>query len=328
MIYTDPAEAAPAFQQRLSAAKRILLLTHINPDGDAIGSQLGLFHTLRELGKQPIALASPPLPSYVLGLPGIEYVTTYSPGMALPEVDLVWLVDTAAIDRIGDISKDHATTLTERPLLIVDHHVTNSGGGQVNLIDPGSASCAELLFRLLRAMQLPVSPAAATCLLMGTYTDTQSFQTSATSSPSLRTAADLLDAGADQHAIVEAVYYAIPLSTIRLTAMALSTIQSEGGLVWATVSREMLAEAGANEDATDDTVKRMQQVEGMRACVLLRERADGTVKISLRSRPGIDVARVAGNWGGGGHTQAAGATLQMGLTEAVEVVLARLREVV
>lgn len=328
MIYTDPGAAAPAFRDALASAERILLLTHVNPDGDAIGSQLGLYHALRALGKQPVALASPPLPSYVLGLPGIEQVATYTPGMALPEVDLIWLVDTAAIDRIGDIYSNHTADLAARPLLIVDHHVTNSGGGQVNLIDPHSASCAELLFCLLRAMQLPISADAATCLLMGSYTDTQSFQTSATNPSSLRAAADMLEAGADQQAIVEAVYFAIPSSTIRLTAMTLSTIRSEGGLVWATITRAMLAAAGADEDAADDTVKRMQQVAGMRVCALLRERTDGTVKISLRSRPGIDVAQVARIWGGGGHTQAAGATLQMGLAEAVEAVLAQLRDVV
>lgn len=326
MIYTDYTAAAPIISEMLARAERILLFSHVNPDGDAIGSMLGVWHSLSAMGKTALPIASSELPSYTLQLPGIEHVQIYQRGTALPESDLIWLMDTATLDRIGPIYADHAAELAVRPLLIVDHHVTNEGEGKLNLIAPQSASCAELLFRLLHAMALPVTPEAATCLLMGVITDTQSFQTSSTNPQSLRATAELLEAGADHQAVVQSVYFSVPSSTVQLTALVLSHLQREDGLVWACVPQSMLQATGASDEATDDTVIRMQRIVGMQVCVLFKERRDGNVKISLRSTPGIDVAAIAKLWGGGGHTQAAGATLYMGLEEAQRQVLPKLRE--
>jgi phosphoesterase RecJ-like protein len=324
-IYTTVHEAAPAFRAAIDGAQRLLLLSHINPDGDAIGSLLGVYHSLRALGKTPIALASSAVPSYTLNLPDAHELLVYQPGGSLPPADLIWLMDTAALARVGRIFHEHEATLTRNPLLIVDHHVTNIGEGRLNLIDPHAASCAELLFRLLRAMDVPVPPQAATCLLMGMTSDTQSFQTSSTNAQSLRSYADLMDAGADHAAVIRAMYFTLPASTVRLSALALSTMHVEDGLLWSTISQAMLAETGAEDEAGDDVVQRMQRVVGMRACVLFKERRDGTVKISLRSTPTLNVALIAQRWGGGGHAQAAGATLEMGLAVAYAEVLPVLR---
>jgi phosphoesterase RecJ-like protein len=324
-FYTHYHEAAPAFCAAIDAAQRILLLSHTNPDGDAIGSLLGVYHSLRAIGKTPIALASSAVPTYTLDLPGAQDLLVYTAGRPLPATDLIWLMDTAALARVGRIYDEHQATLANSPLIIVDHHVTNTGEGRLNLVDAGSASCAELLFRLLRAMELPVPPAAATCLLMGMTSDTQSFQTSSTNAQSLRSYADLLDAGADHAAVIRAMYFAVPASTVRLSALALSAMHVQDGLIWTTIDRAMLAETGAEDEAGDDVVQRMQRVTGMRACVLFKERFDGTVKISLRSTPALSVAAIAQRWGGGGHAQAAGATLAMSLTEAYAEVLPVLR---
>lgn len=325
MIYTDVQTAAPAFRERIDAAKRVLLLTHVNPDGDAIGSLLGAAHALHALGKELICLLASPAPSYCLGLPGAEWLQVYRRGDPLPEADLTWMLDTATPERVGAISEAHLATLLVRPLMITDHHVTNAGGGQVNLIDPGAASNADLLFRLLRAMGLPISPAGATCMYLGTVTDTQSFQTSSTTAQTLQTAAAMIEVGADLRAVVNAVYFSIPESTMRLTSLALSELRREGGLIWASVSQAQQRAARASDEATDDTITRMQRVAGMQICVLLKERHDGTVKISLRCVPGLNVAAIAQTWGGGGHTQAAGATLPMDLKAAEAAVLPLLR---
>ncbi|NTU83083.1 MAG: bifunctional oligoribonuclease/PAP phosphatase NrnA [Chloroflexales bacterium] len=325
MIYTDAAAAAAAFREQIDQARRILLLTHVNPDGDAVGSLLGAAHALRDSGKEPICLLASPAPSYSLILPGAEWLEVYRRGDALPAADLIWMLDTATPDRVGAISEEHGPALLAGPLLITDHHVTNDGGGMVNLIDPSAASTADLLFRLLGAMGQPVSPAAATCLLLGVTTDTQSFQTSSTTPQTLRTSAELLEAGADLRAVINAVYFSIPESTMRLSALALSGLRREGPLFWVTVSQAQLVATGATDEATDDTVQQLQRSAGMRICALFRERVDGTVKLSLRSVPGINVAAIAQTWGGGGHTQAAGATLPMSLAEAPDAVLPLLR---
>lgn len=328
MIYTEVSAAAPAFRTKLAEAHQILLLTHINPDGDAIGSVLGAYHTLKAAGKTPHVLLASPAPSYTLSLPASAAMHVYQRGEALPTYDLIWMLDTASPQRVGLIAEEHHEALLAGPLLITDHHVTNEGAGHLNLIDPQAASNADLLFRLLRAMELPITPAAATCLYFGLTTDTQSFQTSATRPQTLRTAADLLEAGADHRSIIDAIYFNQPLSTTRLSALALAGVQREDGLLWTRVTQAQLAAAEADDEAADDTVGRLQRISGMRACALFKERPDGSVKVSLRSVPGIDVAAVAKRWGGGGHAQAAGATLPMGLDEAEAAVLAVLRELV
>lgn len=326
MLHSDPAAAAPAISDMLAQSQRILLLTHVNPDGDAIGSMLGVWHALQGMGKTAFPLASSSLPTFVDTLPGIEHVEVYTPGTALPEVDVIWMVDTADIARVGAIHDDHAATLSSSPLIIVDHHATNVGQGKVNLVDPAAASCAELVYALLRALDAPVSPEAATCLLMGLSTDTQSFQTSSTHAHTLRIAAELLDAGADQYGVVQKVYFAYPYSTTHLVGLSLSQMQREGSLIWSHISLEMARQTGASDDAYDSVVGMMQRIEGGQLFVLFKERTPDTIKISLRSKPNIDVSEIARLWGGGGHRQAAGATLHMSLEAAQQEVLPVLRQ--
>jgi phosphoesterase RecJ-like protein len=325
-MHTDPAAAAPIIAETVAAANRVLILSHINPDGDAIGSMLGVWHILRGMGKTATPLASSAYPEVAEALPGIEQVQVYQPGMPLPPADLIWMVDTAAPQRVGPLYDEHAAELNHLPLIIVDHHVTNDGLGRVNLVDAQAASCAEVLYRLFREMDVVVTPETATCLLLGLTTDTQSFQTNSTRPDTLRIAAALVEAGADQPAIVQKVYYATPYSTAHMLGLALSQIQREDGLIWTYISREMMQQTHASDSAYDDVTSVMMRIEGMRISALFKERNDGAVKLSLRSKAGIDVAEIARAWGGGGHTQAAGATIQKTLDEAQREVLAVLRE--
>lgn len=324
MIYTNPADAVKALMDLLDRSQRVLLLSHINPDGDAIGSMLAMWHVLRNQGKQPIALASSPIPDCTRVLPGVEHVQVYDHGMSLPESDLICLVDVANLKRVGPMYDDHTTTLMSRPLMIIDHHVTNTGEGKINLIDSHSASCANLIERLIAALEVPMTPDIATCLLMGLITDTQSFQTSSTDTEALRSAARLLEAGADHRQVVHAVYYSNPYSTVHLMGLALGQIQREGTLVWTHISQDMMSRTGAEDEASDSVVNIMQRIEGVRACALFKERQNGETKISLRSSPGIDVATIAKIWEGGGHTQAAGAILPVPPKQAEQQVLPEL----
>ena len=318
--------AAPALAAEIERASRILILTHINPDGDAIGSLLSVWHVLKAMGKDAIPLASSPLPGYTIWLPGAAQIQVYRPGMSLPKADLVMMVDTATLGRVGRIYDDHAHELTRLPIAIVDHHVTNEGAGSVNLIAPRAASTCELLCELFQAMGVAIDSDLATCLLMGITTDTQSFQTSATTATSLRVAASLLDLGADQLRIVREVYYALPASSAELIGLALSDMRRDGPLAWARVTQAMMRDTGAEDEAVDEVVRMLQRVAGVRALVVFKERQDGSTKISLRSVQPINVALLATHWGGGGHAQAAGATLNMGPEQAEDEVLPRLRD--
>jgi phosphoesterase RecJ-like protein len=328
MIYDDAAQAAPAIADRIAAAQRILILTHINPDGDAIGSLLGICHALQSLGKQAIPMASSPIPDYTKWLPGADQIQVYQYDSSFPTVDLVIMVDTASMARVGRIYEDHADVLTTLPIVIIDHHVTNDGVGTVNLIRPAAASTCELLYDLFDTMGVAITPSLATCLLLGLTTDTQSFQTSATSPESLRAAAALLEYGADQPRIIHEVYYALPTSTAQLIGLALGELRSEGAIAWAVVTQAMMRTTGAEDEAADEVVRMIQRIAGVRALAMFKERYDGTTKISLRALPPINVAAVAQIWGGGGHAQASGATLQMSPEQAQREVLPQLRKLV
>jgi phosphoesterase RecJ-like protein len=325
MLYNDAGLAAQAIAAQIDQAERILILTHINPDGDAIGSMLGMWHALQTLGKHTLPLASSPLPGYTKWLPGAEHIQVYQKGMAFPEVDLVIMVDTATLARVGRIYDEHGHALTTMRIVVIDHHVTNEGAASVNLIQPEAASTCELLYALFRAMGLPISSSLATCLLLGVTTDTQSFQTSSTSSESLRVAADLLDLGADQERIVREVYYALPQSSTALIGLALSEMKRDGPIAWARITLSMMRATGAEDEAVDEVVRAMQRVAGVKALVVFKERQDGTTKISLRSVQSINVAALAMRWGGGGHEQAAGATLMTSVEQAEHDVVPQLR---
>ena len=136
MLYNDADLAAAAIAARIDQAKQILILTHINPDGDAIGSMLGVWHALQALGKDGLPMISSSLPGYSKWLPGAEHIRIYQQGMAFPEVDLVMMVDTATLARIGRIYDEHSQSLAAVPTLVIDHHVTNEGAGTINLIQP------------------------------------------------------------------------------------------------------------------------------------------------------------------------------------------------
>lgn len=327
MIYDNVTEGALAVAERIAAANHILILSHINPDGDAIGSLLGVWHAIHGMGKHAVPVAASVLPGYTQWLPGAENLQVYQQGMALPEIDLVIMVDTASMTRVGRIYEEHALVLNGLPLIIIDHHVTNDGGGTINLIMPKAASTCELLYQVFRAMGIEITPVMATCLMVGVITDTQSFQTSATSSDSLHVAADLLACGADHARIVREVYYGLPESSATLIGLALAELHRDGPIVWTTVTQAMMWDTGAEDEAVDEVVRMMQRIGGIQALAMFKERHDGTTKISLRSRHPIDVASIARVWGGGGHAQAAGATLLMSPAQAEREVLPRLRDV-
>lgn len=328
MIYNDPSLAAAPLAERIAAAENILILTHVNPDGDAVGASLGVWHALGALGKQRTVMLTPPVPIYAQWLPGADQILFYQSGMSLPPVDLAILVDTAHLTRIGPIYDDHVATLTTVPVIVIDHHVTNDGGATLNLIDPDAASTCDLLYRLLCAMGVPVDSTIATCLLLGLITDTQSFQTSATRPASLRTAAALLEAGADHGQIIRAVYYGLPANSAALMGRALAGLRCEDGVVWTTVDKGMFAETGAEEEAADEVIRVLQRIGEAQVMALFKERHNGTTKVSLRARAPLNIAEIAQRWGGGGHAQAAGANVSVTPAEAAATIVPLLKDLV
>lgn len=337
MLYTTAEQAAPAIAACVRDKRHILLITHVNPDGDAVGSLLGLGLYWEQQGHQVTMLAPTPLPQYTLRLSSVERIEVYSESpnyretLRLPEtVDLIALVDTGDIRRIARIYDENRDYIEARPLIIIDHHATNTGEGTVNLIDASLSSTCELIYRLLRAWDAHITPEIATALLMGVITDTQSFKTSNTTPSALRTAADLIELGADRALIMNDVYSNIPFETAKLLSLALSELRRDGEIAWSHVTQVMQRSVGASDDAAAEVTEYIANLGGLKATALFKERKDGSVKVSLRSVPSVDVAAVAQQFGGGGHRQAAGATLDGPLHEAearlLDVLRAAVRE--
>lgn len=326
MLYSTVDRAAPAIADALHGKRHALLITHVNPDGDAVGSLAGLGLALETRGLRVTLLTPTPRPAFVANVPTADRIRSFTDDPALPpDVDIVILVDTGDVRRIAGIWEEARDYLLARPMMVIDHHVTNTGEGIVNYVDPSRSSTCELIFELLRAWEAPISPEIATCLLFGIITDTQSFRTSNTTPSALRAAADLLECGGDQAGIVTDVYASGSVTSARLLGQALQVMAHDEQIVWTHVSQAMYQATGADDDASADVTDYLSALGGFRASALFKERRDGAVKVSLRSAPPVDVSIVAQQFGGGGHRQAAGCTIEAPLAEAQELVLTALR---
>ena len=302
----------------LRAARRPLLIAHLAPDGDAIGSLLGLGWALKETGRQPTLACADPVPEGLRFLPGADEVASKMAGTE----DLVVALDCSDLQRLGGLHD--ADRFSRLAVLNIDHHVTNTGFGDAQLIEPAAASTAQIVYGLLRRMQWPVSAWTATCLLAGLITDTRSFRTANTDAGTVRAALALVEAGAPLAEINAQLERGLSLSVISLWGKVLSSTQLRDGIIWAEVSQAAQRECGVSSADNAGLVSFIASAREARIAVLLTEREDGRIEVGIRSAPGVDVSAVAVALGGGGHQQAAGCTLPGPPEAAREVVLASL----
>jgi phosphoesterase RecJ-like protein len=302
-------------------ASSVVLGTHVNPDGDAIGSILGLGHALRRQGKQVGLICPSPAPEKFAFLPGYQAVALEWPGW---EPDLIVVLDCSDRQRLAYLYKE--SIFTRVPTLNIDHHVTNERFATVNWVDSSMAATAEMLGTWFVEAGWSLDEPVASCLLTGLHTDSLGFRTTTTSPRTLRLAADLMDAGAVMAAIVERLYDSKPRSLLRLWGMALANMREEGPLVWAAITRDMLAQAGAEDESFNGIVGFMRSTADVEVAVLFSESSDGRIRTEFRSKGRVNVAEIAYRLGGGGHPPAAGCSLPGSLAEAEQIVLAAVRK--
>lgn len=305
----------------LCRSQRVLIFSHVNPDGDAFGSALGLMWGLRALGKEATVSIADPAPFNYRFLPGWTEVASRFPS----DEDLIITVDGSDPTRFGPGFSPE--TVGERPVIVIDHHVTNLRFGTANWVDPSYAACAEMVYELLLVLEVPITPEIATCLLTGMATDTLGFSTDHTTPEIVQAASDLMRAGADLPFILRQAYSTRTLADVRLWGRILMTLRVEGHLAWIENRIEDRRAVQASEGDGGGVASFVLSVEGVTIAALFVERDDGTTKVSLRSAVGWDVAETAARLGGGGHTQAAGMTLDLPLPEAEAVVLGHLRQI-
>ncbi|MCX7623108.1 MAG: bifunctional oligoribonuclease/PAP phosphatase NrnA [Thermomicrobium sp.] len=299
--------------ERANAARSLLVVTHAHPDADAVAAVLALRSVLAErVPDIRCATGDFTVPRNLLFLPGAAALAQH-PSELGEDFDCVVLVDCADPTRLGPLYQASPRLFDgSRPLLNIDHHVTNTYFGHVNLVDPHAASTTEVMARWFLALGLALDPDVATCLLTGLYGDTLSFQTSSTSPTAHELAAVLLRHGARQEEIVTNLFRRKPVSTILLWGAALSRVRFEPPVIWTEITPALLEATGATAAEGEGIVNFLTGAEGTLVAILFYEQPEGW-RVSLRSADAsIDVARICQAFGGGGHPRAAGCRLPPG----------------
>ncbi|HUE75828.1 MAG TPA: DHH family phosphoesterase [Chloroflexota bacterium] len=303
-----------AFSQNLAlaagamrASRRIAIICHASPDPDCVGGLLGLGRVLETMGKVVHRFAPDPVPEMLDFLPGIDQIEV-APG-AFPEVDLIILIEAPSLPRVNPVFSTHREQIERTPKVNIDHHVTNEYFGSVNVVEPEMSSVCEILVKLVHALSVPIDAGTATCLLTGIVADTRSFRTPGVTVASLTTAGELVGAGADLFLVNDAVHRTRRIATLRLWASAIDSLASRDGFVIASVTRAMVDSLGLGMNESEGLVEFLSDTRDLDVAVVLKENADGTIRVSMRSTGRVDVAAICARYGGGGHVRAAGCNL-------------------
>jgi phosphoesterase RecJ-like protein len=294
--------------RRIRQGNRFLLTSHVNPDGDAIGSGLGLARLLRQLGKGAVVWNRDEMPALYKPLPGSDRVVHGSePPAGFPEkFDAIIVLECPSPDRTG-FGPEYMGAL---PLINIDHHLGNQHYGVVNWVDSAAPAVGEMVYRLAQTLKAPLDPETANCLYLTLVTDTGGFRFSNATPPAFEAAASLVRDGAQPELVAQWLYESQPLGSLRLLGEMLKTLEiHEGGRV-ATVGLdpEMFKRAGAGPADSEGLIDYARSIAGVEAVGLIRRRDDGSTKVSLRSRGEVDIEKIARHHGGGGHRNAAGYT--------------------
>ena len=315
------------FAALLDRAKLYVLVTHVNPDGDAVGSEVGLGRTLRAAGGEVRIVNQDPTPETLRWLEddGPE-AEAYDPGRhdgLLDAADAIVLLDNSAPDRLGRM--ETPTRARTSKTFCIDHHPTRGTPWAETIIDDSACATAAIVFELIERRGLSLDRGTAEALYAGLATDTGFFRFNSTSSRAFRIAARLLDEGADPTRSFREVYERNSPAYTRLLGRALAGLRlAAGGVVGVIgVTQGMVEEAGAEGVDTSEVTTPVLAVDGVRIAVFFRELAGGKVKVSLRSKGALDVQKLAGEFGGGGHRNASGIVMQGSYDDVVARVTAR-----
>jgi phosphoesterase RecJ-like protein len=298
----------------LSKPSQIVVLTHTRPDGDAIASLAALSLSLKSIQHEVVALLPGGVPGRYSYLPGLDLISNDIPN----QVDLIFAVDTADEGRLG-VSPEKLTRGVD---VNIDHHISNTYFGELNFVDVEAASATQVIYDVLKEIQVPITKEIAIGLLTGLVTDTIGFRTENVTPEVLRLAAKLQELGASLSQIKREALYQRTYAALRYWGCGLSRLQQENGITWTTLKLEDRGKAGYSGYDDADLINLMSNVENTRVAVILIEQPGGQVKVSWRSKKGLNVSRLAEGFGGGGHEAAAGAMIQGDLEGVTTIVLA------
>lgn len=306
----------------LKERDRFVVVSHVNPDGDALGSLFGMYLALTELGKSALPFCGELPPHLYSFLPGYEAVIT-EPGKLPWSPEWIICLDVADASRIsGDISD----LRSKAKLINIDHHPTNPGFGDVNLVQPEASSTAELVHSLLKAAGYKISVNVGKCLYTGLITDTGCFRFAGVTSKTLLMGAEMLSPGIDSYEVTRPLFEEYPLARLQLERLVLERIEFllDGKLLISTLQQEDYDRLGASMSDTENLVNKLRENRGVEAGVLITQMSDNLLRVSFRSKD-FDVAAIAKSLGGGGHRHAAGLKTSMPLSELKKAIVAAIQ---
>ncbi|MGH9900885.1 MAG: DHH family phosphoesterase [Pyrinomonadaceae bacterium] len=306
----------------IESKRRFAITSHVRPDGDALGSSLGLYWLLRALNKEPEVIMRDPAPHAYQKLPGADEVRV-TPAVDR-EYDAVFVIECSDITRPGLADLDRQTVVN------IDHHSTTSLFGTINWIDSTASAVGEMVYNLCKAIGVRPTREIAECVYTALVTDTGSFHYSNTTERTFKVASELVRAGVKPAKISQAVFGSYPWSKVELLGLVLATARRDpsGRVAWLRQSLEMQRQTGATDEDGDGFVNYPLSCAQVEAVLFLKETSPGVYRTSLRSKGDVNVARIAEKFGGGGHRNAAGCTMRGDWDEAERTIVSLLQEAV
>lgn len=309
----------------LKNSKNFLIVGHYHPDGDALGSGLALSLGLEAMGKKTVVYNRDPVPFNLKFLPHSEKIVQKFPA---ENFDCALMVDCAQPKRVGPEFAKALEAKKIRTLVCIDHHLLDHSVGDIDWIEPEAASTGVVIWHLLKNLKVKLTKEMANLVFCTITVDTGSFKYSNTTAGVFELASELVASGADPWFVARHLEEENPPARFRLLGLCLQTLRVELGGAYACmeVTQEMLKEAQAGEDYSDEFANIPRSIAGVEAAALFREIEPGKIKVSLRSKSKVDVSRIAKSFGGGGHEHAAGCNFSGGMEEAKQKILEAVRE--
>jgi bifunctional oligoribonuclease and PAP phosphatase NrnA len=312
----------------IKAHKRFLVATHTSMEGDALGSQLGFYYLARKMKKQAVMVTEEAVPYGYEFLPGLDKIRHFKEDLRSLDFDCFVTVDCSDLKRTGEV---HTLNTAGKPVLNIDHHISNSNFGSVNWVDPEASSASEMVYRLYKKIGVEFDKNSALAIYAGILTDTGSFRFSNTSPATHSAAGELLNYGIDVSGVYKNIYGNIPFSDIKLLLKVLPGMKTafSGKVAWFEISKQVLkGQKSISFDLGETLLTFARSLKGLEVAILLRQNLTESpeVRVNFRSQGKVDVNKIAAFFGGGGHKSASGCTIKgYSLACARELVLKKVK---
>ncbi len=307
--------------------KNFLITAHTNPEGDALGSELAFYRLVKKLGKNAVILNEDACPYGYEFLPGMGNIKRYKQNFKNIVFDCLVTLDCSDLKRTGEVYRINSPA---KPVLNIDHHISNQRFGDVNWVEPFSSSTAEMVYKLYKELNVPLDKDTAVNLYTGIVTDTGSFRYSNTTSLTHRIVSELLKFGVDVVQVYKSLNENVPFQDMKLLARILPGMkrQAQGKIIWFQIKRNLLKNRKLSFDLSENILSFGRAIKGVEVVALFKENlgAKDEIRVNLRSQGAVDVNKIATYFGGGGHKTASGITIRDKIDRVRTKVLAKIRE--